>query len=124
MSDLATRVARWDEQFYADPSQHSPKVALKLTAMRERFVVQTGLLEAMTLAVKQTLDSEGVSVIQYPFYIAFGSELHRLKGQNVSGEGLATEAATLIGKWVARGLSQSVLEAVRTQVFDTAAPTP
>ena len=43
---------------------------------------------------------------------------------NVSGEGLATEAATLIGKWVARGLSQSMLEAIRTQVFNVSAPTP
>jgi hypothetical protein len=33
------------------------------------------------------------------------------------------EAATLIAKWVARGLTQAVLQAIRTDVFNVAAPT-
>jgi hypothetical protein len=32
--------------------------------------------------------------------------------------------ATNIGKWSARGLTQAVLETIRTQVFNIGAPTP
>ena len=38
--------------------------------------------------------------------------------QNISGESLALEAQTLIAKWVARGLNQTVLEKIRTDVFN------
>ena len=72
--------------------------------------------------MEQYLDSQGVSIITYPFYLAFGREMWRLKRMNLSGESLALEAATLIGKWQARGLSQSVCETIRTQVFDISAP--
>ena len=70
------------------------------------------------------LDQEAVSVIQYPFYLDFGREMWRLKRQNLSGDSLAKEAATMIGKWVSPGLTQAVLETIRTQVFDVGAPTP
>jgi uncharacterized protein YdiU (UPF0061 family) len=39
----------------------------------------------------------------------------------MSGESAAQEAATLIAKWKARGLTQAVLETVRTQVFNIGA---
>ena len=38
------------------------------------------------------------------------------------GRSLAIEAQTLIDKWVSTGLVQSALEAIRTQVFNVAAP--
>jgi hypothetical protein len=37
---------------------------------------------------------------------------------------LAVEVQTLIQKWVARGLGQTVLEKIRTDVFNVSAPTP
>ena len=40
----------------------------------------------------------------------------------VRREALAQEAAVLIAKWVARGLTQAVLQAIRTDVFNIAAP--
>ena len=65
------------------------------------------------------LDSEGVSVITYPFYIDFGRELwHITHETEMSGESAAKEAATLAQKWASRGLSLSVLELIRTQVFN------
>jgi hypothetical protein len=42
----------------------------------------------------------------------------------MSGESYAVEAQTLIQKWVARGLGQTVLEKIRTDVFSIGAPTP
>jgi hypothetical protein len=76
------------------------------------------------LATSQILDTEGVSVVAYPFYYAFARSVDKLVRHGVSGESLAVEAALLIGLWVGRGLSQSVLETIRTQVFNVGAPTP
>ena len=50
-----------------------------------------------------------------------GREMWKLANR-VSGESAALEAAILIGKWVARGLSLPVLEAIRTNVFNVSAP--
>ncbi|HDQ99001.1 MAG TPA: hypothetical protein ENN51_01750 [candidate division WOR-3 bacterium] len=73
-------------------------------------------------ATKQVLAGEGVSAILYAGYCAFAGEMDRARRKLGAGQGLALEAATLVAKWVARGLSQSVLEKVRLQVFDVSAP--
>jgi hypothetical protein len=38
------------------------------------------------------------------------------------GESLSKEAAVLVAKWKARGLTEAVLQAIRTDVFNVAAP--
>jgi hypothetical protein len=48
----------------------------------------------------------------------------RLTRSDISGESLALEAAVLITKWTARGLTAAVLQAIRTDVFNVAAPLP
>lgn len=73
---------------------------------------------------RAVLDAEGISTIYRGYYLNFARSLDKLKRQGFAGETLAIEAAILTGLWVARGLSQSVLEAIRTQVFDVAVPTP
>ena len=55
--------------------------------------------------------------------LCFGREMWS-KGKAYSGETYAIEAQVLLDKWVARGLTQSVLESIRTDVFNTGAPTP
>jgi len=75
---------------------------------------------AMETQVKQVLDGEGVATIDYPFYLSFARELWRLQRCEMSGDSLAREAQVLIQKWVGRGLSQPVLEVIRTQVFNIA----
>jgi len=67
-------------------------------------------------------DGAGVRTIQYPFYFCFAREMWSLVRKEISGESLATEAATLVAKWVARGLTPAVLQAIRTDVFNVAAP--
>jgi hypothetical protein len=42
--------------------------------------------------------------------------------QRVSGETAAIETAILAAKWNTRGLSQAVLDTIRTQVFGIGAP--
>ena len=81
-------------------------------------------LAAMEGQVKQVVDGLGVATIQIPFYLDFGRELWSLQDKDVSGETLAMEADVLLKKWVQRGLTQAVLEAIRTQVFNVVAPAP
>ena len=120
--DPVKRIAKWNAKF------NTERIKAILDEMRPAMLASVTfvfpLLAAMELQVKQTLDAKGVSIIQYPFYLNFGREMWRLKRMEVSGDSLAKEAATLIGKWVSRGLTQAVLEAIRSQVFDVAAPLP
>jgi hypothetical protein len=77
----------------------------------------------METQVKQVLDTEGVPTVDYPSYLAYGRELWSLVQREVSGTSLQLEALVLLNKWVARGKTQSVLEAIRLQVFNISAPT-
>jgi hypothetical protein len=122
MGDATKRIRKWDAKY------DSTRLKNDIDKMRPDMLASVTfvfpLLDAMEQQVKQTLDAKGVSIIQYPFYLNFGREMWHLRRINLSGESLAKEAATLIGKWVSRGLTQAVLEAIRSQVFDVGAPLP
>ena len=120
-TDPAKRIANWDAKYdTAAIKAHLDKIR---PAMLSRVQAQFPAISAMELQVKQTLDALGVTVTTYPFYLSFGRELwHITHETEMSGESAAIEAAALIAKWVARGLTQSVLEAVRTQVFNIGPP--
>lgn len=95
----------------------------KVDDMKLRFNSATISLALMETSVKQQCDGAGVPIIHYPFYLDFGREMwHEINGIELSGESAAQEAAILIAKWVARGLTSSVLQAIRTQVFNVEAP--
>jgi hypothetical protein len=90
--------------------------------------IKTNAAQAMVemhttdVQVREVLNGAGVSMIQYPFYLCFGRELWSLYRRGTRGETLAIEAAVLIAKWVARGLTEAVLQAIRTDVFNVSAP--
>jgi hypothetical protein len=120
MPDPYRRINKWDAKF------NTERIKGALDAMRPAMLSnvqavfpQLALMEAQ---VKQTLDAAGVSLIQYPFYLCFGRELWSMGRKEISGESAAQAAAVLIAKWKARGLTQAVLEAIRTQVFNIGAP--
>jgi hypothetical protein len=121
-TDPVKRIENWDTKYNLE------RINAILTEKRPKMLEHVGTafisLAAMESQVKQVLDLQGVSIITYPFYLCFGREMWHLTQIEVSGESLAVEAATLIGKWVSRGLTQSVLEVIRTGVFNVAAPTP
>ncbi len=114
------RLANWDEKYNLE------RVTAILTEKRPVMLQNMGavlpLIAAMELQVKQVCDGAGVPTITYPFYLCFGREMWSLLRKEMSGESMAMEAATLIAKWVARGLTQSVLQAIRTDVFNVSAP--
>ena len=118
--DPTRRIAKWNAKF------NTERIKGILDDMRPAMLANVTavfpLITAMELQVKQTCDASGVPTIQYPFYLNFGREIWALTRKEVSGESLALEAATLIAKWVARGLQQPLLESIRTDVFNVAAP--
>jgi hypothetical protein len=120
--DPSKRIANWDAKY--DTAVIKATLDKKRADMLARVQTRFTSLASMENQVKQTLDAAGVATIQYPFYLCFGREMWSLQDREISGESLAKEAAVLIAKWVARGLTQSVLQAVRTQVFNVSAPTP
>ena len=118
--DPTKRIANWDTGY--DTAAIKAKVDKKRPDMfahvQNRFVA----LASMENQVKQVCDSSGVPTIQYPFYLCFGREMWALTRKDISGESMAIEAATLIAKWTARGLTQAVLQSIRTGVFNVVAP--
>jgi hypothetical protein len=121
-NDPTKRIDSWDKKYNLE--RVNAILTEKRPKMFEHVQAQFVSIASMENQVKQTIDAEGVSVITYPFYLNFGRELWHITHQTeMSGESAAVEAASLIGKWVSRGLAQSVLEAIRTQVFNIGRPT-
>ena len=118
--DPTKRIANWDEKFNVE------RISAILTEKRAKMLEHVNAvmvsLASMEQQVKQVCDSAGVSTIQYPFYLCFGREMWALIRKDISGESAAMEAAILVTKWTARGLTQAVLQAIRTDVFNVAAP--
>lgn len=78
-------------------------------------------LAAAEIAVKEVLNSVGVSVLQMADYFGFGREVWSIS-QKDSGEMLAVNTAGLVNKWVTRGLNRTVLEKIRKDAFGIESP--
>jgi hypothetical protein len=120
MPDPGKRIESWDAKF--DTARIKATLDAKRPKMLEHVDAVFTSIALMETQVKQTIDASGVPTIQYPFYLCFGREMWSKCRKEMSGESLAQEAAVLIAKWVARGLTQSVLVAIRSQVFNVPAP--
>ena len=120
MIDPTKRIANWNVKYNTERIKAT--LDDKRPAMLANVTAVFPMITAMELQVKQVCDGAGVPTIQYPFYLNFGREIWALTRKEVSGESLAQEAAILIAKWVARGLTQSLLQAIRTDVFNVSAP--
>jgi len=122
MPDPQRRIQQWKAKYTG------PKVGLTvadiLPTITPRMEAKALAITAMETEVKQVLDTAGVTTIHYPFYLDFGRELFRLTVTRlISGESAAIAAELLIVKWVARELTRSVLENIRTGVFNIPPPT-
>ena len=119
--DPTKRIANWDAGF--DTTANKAKIDKKRADMLSRLQAQVTSIASMETQVKQVCDLAGCSVIQYAYYLDFGRELWKMTHEReLSGEAAAQAAAVLIAKWVARGLTQSVCETIRTGVFNISAP--
>ena len=118
--DPTQRINNWDGKYNLE--RVNAILTEKRPTMLQNMTAVAPIIAAMELQVKQVCDGAGVPTIQYPFYLCFGREMWALTRKDISGESLAQEAATLITKWTARGLTQAVLQSLRTDVFGIAAP--
>ena len=118
MPDPGKRIQNWDTKF--DTTRIKAIIDAKRPKMLEHVDAVYTSIALMETQVKQAIDAEGVSTITYPFYLCFGREMWSKLRKEMSGDSLAKEAAVLIQKWVGRGLTLSVLELIRTQVFNVA----
>jgi hypothetical protein len=118
--DPVKRVANWDEKYNLE--RVTAILTEKRPTMLQSVTNVTSLITSMELQVKQVCDGAGVPTIALPFYLCFGREMWKLIRADISGETLALEAAVLIAKWKARGMTEAVLQAIRTDVFNVAAP--
>ena len=120
MIDPTKRIANWNVKFNTERIKAT--LDEKRPAMLASVTAVTPMITAMELQVKQVCDGAGVKTIQLPFYLCFGREMWALSRKEISGESLAQEAAILITKWTARGLTAAVLQGIRTDVFNVSAP--
>jgi hypothetical protein len=104
------------------PSRTTGIVTKRVLSMKENFGVTANELVSMESQVRQVCNGAGVPTISIPFYLCFGREIWALKRRGIAGETLAIEAAVLITKWVAQGLTSAVLGGVRTDVFNVSPP--
>jgi len=118
--DPAKRIANWNAKYNTERIKGT--LDDKRPGMLASVTAVFPMITAMELQVKQVCDGAGVPTIQYPFYLNFGREIWALSRKEVSGQSLALEVAILITKWTARGLTQAVLQAIRTDVFNVSAP--
>ena len=119
-TDPVKRVENWNEKFNVE--RISAILTEKRAKMLEHATAAIVSLAAMESQVKQVCDLAGASTIQYPFYLCFGREMWSKLQKEMGGESMAQAAAVLVAKWVARGLTQSVLETIRTGVFNVGPP--
>ena len=122
MKDVERTCLKYENGLRQGDHGRSKKCSIEDQVAHYRDTIQH--LRDVETMTRQILDEAGVSTIWYAYYYAFTRSLDKLQRKGISGEALAIEAALKIGLWVGRGLRQSVLEAIRTQVFNVGPPTP
>ena len=117
----AERVAKWDRRYTGDHVKSI--IDTDKPIMLENNTASTNDLVYYETLTKQVLNEEGVSVAEVADYLSYGRQLWKMK-RRYAGETLSLEAAIVTGKWVARGLTQTILENIRSQVFSISPPAP
>ncbi len=113
------RAAKWDRRY--DPEHIKTVTTAEKPIYSAHAHTKFDDLYEMEISVKQVLNSAGVSTFQVAPYLAYSRSIWKAK-QTHHGETLAKEAAVIIAKVVARGLTQAICQTIRSEVFDIPAP--
>ena len=115
----AERVAKWDRRYTGD---HVKSI---IDAEKQIMLTNnTGSTEDLVFyetLTKQCLNAQGVSVASAADYLAFSRQVWAKK-RRYAGDMLVNEVANLLALWVSRGMTMSVLEAIRNEVYTIPAP--
>jgi hypothetical protein len=113
------RIAKYNVK--VDPVTVTAKVVAQLPNMQANYPAFVNQYVPKMQAVQDVLNTAGVVPMMFGVYYAFAGRLWRLLTV-ADGEAARAEAAILIALYVARGLTQTVLESIRTEVFNITAP--
>lgn len=114
------RIASYNDKVV--PANVSAKVTAQLDNMHGGFTAFVNDFVPKQEDTKEILDAANIVPMKYGVYYAFAARLWKLT-HTASGTSAANEAEALITLYVARGLQQTVLQDIRTNVFNIAAPT-
>lgn len=113
------RLAKWDRKF------NTARIKEMLDEARPQMKSKIGQrfidLAAVEDSTKNVLNNVGVSVATVGTYLCFAREVWSADNK-YEAETLKLAVQTLIDKWVERGMSQTVLDAIREQVFTIGTP--
>ena len=115
----AERVAKWDRRYTSDHVKSI--IDAEKSIFLQNNTASTDDLVYYELLTKQCLNAQGISVADASDYLAFSREVWAKK-RRYAGETLNIEVAVCLAKWVARGRTMSVLEAIRDEVYNIPAP--
>jgi hypothetical protein len=115
------RLDKWDRKF--DTARIKTVLDGEKPTMKTHAGIRFAELTAMEDATKAVLNAADVERSDTGRYLCFAREVWRAD-RTYEGPTLRSATAEVLGKWVAQGLQQSVLETIRDQVFTIGPPTP
>ena len=122
------RTTKWLHRMAPDAEGNLPqgstvivKRQLSDDVLRAKISVTFDSIFNMETQVRQYIDAQGVSTLLTGHYLNFGRKLWKLTNR-YSAETANIECQSQIALWVARGLNQTILEGIRSDVFGLASP--
>jgi hypothetical protein len=119
---MATRIDNYT--YRLNPTRIMEDITAKKPDMVAQETTIFSELQAIEEHVRGVLSGETAASIQYPFYQAFAKEVWKVHRHYGGGNVVIDEVALLVSKWKTRGLTESVLNKIRDEVFGIPAPTP
>jgi hypothetical protein len=104
------RLAKWKAKYESKGKKLRP-------VTEERMGRTFAQHEQLEIAIKQILDTTGISTTYYGAYISFGKEIFGKK-RRYSGNELNQHIETVMEKWLARKLDKTILEKIKNRVLE------
>ena len=118
----AHREAKYTNKYVA--STVSLKVASQMSGMRAGYSAFANLIVAMETSVQTILNGatagsppNPIPTPDYPFYFAFARQIWARQHKGIQGLGLKAEAQALKDDWKNRGLDDTTLKSIASDVF-------
>jgi len=113
------RTQKWNNRY--DPEHIKTITTAEKPTYLAHATVKFNDLYEMEVSVKNVLNGAGVSVADVANYLAYSRQVWKMSKTH-DGETLRIEVEGCIVRWVARGLTRSVMEVIRDTVFHITAP--
>ena len=104
------RLAKWKAKYETKGKKLRP-------ATEERIGRTFAQHEHLEIAIKQILDTIGISTTTYLAYMNVGREIFGIK-RRYSGDELKKRIESVMAKWLERKLDKSILEKIKNRVLE------